>query len=163
MALPIKVQYSIRDAKGITSRTLVHLPSATTLANASAFASAFGALIDAVTSGQLSSIDVCVGVALPGGIKTTPDDESDVEEGGVFVYRDADGRTFRQRIPTLLEALVEAGTRQIDNANAAVQAITDTIVDGDGTTQPVTLAGTDITALVSDKEQFVKNRKGRSL
>lgn len=163
MTLPIKIQYSMRDAKGLVSRTLVHIPSATTLANATTYAQDLGEVIDAVIGGSIESIDICIGIALPGGIKATPDTDTDVEEGAVFVYKDADGRTFRQRLPTFLESLVEAGTRQVDNANAAVQAYTDIIVDGNGTVAPVTLAATDITELVSDKEQFVKNRKGRAV
>ena len=161
MALPIKIQYTIRDEEGLVARTLVHLPTATTLSAATTFAASFGGLIDAVTGGVLESIDVCIGVSLPGGIKTTPDSGSDIEEGAQFVYEDADGRIFRQRLPTFLESLIVAGTRQVDNSNAAVQGVTDAIVTGLAGTAPVTLAGTDITAMVSDKEQFVKNRKGR--
>lgn len=162
MALPIKIQYTIRDAKGFLSRTLVHIPSATTLTNGVTFAQDLGAVVDAVIGGKLESIDLCIGVALPGGIKTDPDADTDIEEGALFVYEDADGRVFRQRLPTFLESLILTGTRQVDNSNAGVQAYTDTIVSGNGTVAPVTLAATDITALVSDKEQFVKNRKGRS-
>ena len=161
MALPIKLQYTIRDEKGFISRTLVHIPSATTLANATAYAQDVAEVIDAVIGGKLESIDVCIGVSLPGGIKITPDANTDIEEGALFVYEDADGRIFRQRLPTFLESLIETGTRQVDNSNAGVQAYTDMIVTGNGTVQASTLAATDLVSLVSDKEQFVKNRKGR--
>lgn len=163
MAIPLKLQYTIRDAKGLSSRTLVHLPSATSVANATTYAGALAAVIDAVIGGSLESIDLCIGIALPGGIKSTPGADTDIEEGAVFVYKDVDGRIFRQRLPTFLESLIETGTRQVDNANAGVQAYTDMVVVGNGTVAPVTLADTQITALFSDKEQFVKNRKGRRL
>ncbi len=111
--------------------------------------------------GKLESIDVCVGVTIPGGLKSDPDADSDIEEGALFVYEDADGRFYKQRVPTFLETLILTGTRQVDNSNAAVQALTDAIITGLDTVAPQTMAATDITALRSDKEQFVKNRKGR--
>lgn len=163
MALPIKVQYTIRDGKGLTSRTLVHLPSATTLANATTYAGAFASAMDDVIGGKIESIDICIGIALPGGLKADPGADSDVEEGAVFVYEDAVGRIFRQRLPTFLESLIEAGTRQVDNSDVNVQAVTDLIVTGNGTQGATTLADTDITALVGDKESFTKNHKGRRL
>lgn len=163
MALPVKLQYTIRDGKGLTSRTLVHLPSATTLANATTYAQAFASAMDDVIGGKIESIDICIGISLPGGLKADPVATSDIEEGAVFVYEDADGRVYRQRLPTFLETLIETGTRQVDNSSVDVQAVTDLIVTGNGTQGAVTLADTDITALVGDKEQFVKNRKGRRM
>jgi hypothetical protein len=163
MALPVKLQYTIRDGKGLTSRTLVHLPSATSLANATTYAQAFASALDDVIGGKIESVDICVGVALPGGLKADPNADSDIEEGAVFVYEDSVGRVFRQRLPTFLETLILTGTRQVDNSNVDVQAVTDLIVTGNGTQGATTLADTDITALVSDKESFVKNRKGRAL
>jgi hypothetical protein len=163
MALPVKLQYTIRDGKGLVSRTLIHLPSATTLANATTYAQAFASAMDDVISGKVESIDICVGVALPGGLKSDPDADSDIEEGAKFIYEDAVGRIYSQRLPTFLESLILPGTRQVDNTSVDVQAVTDLIVTGNGTQGAVTLADTDITAMISDKEQFVKNRKGRTL
>lgn len=164
MPLPLKLQYSIRDAKGITSRTLVHIPTATTVANATTFAQAFAEVIDALIKGQVTSVDLCIGLDISGyDIKDTPDAASDVEEGAVFTYQDALGLLFRQRLPTFDETFVLAGTRQVDTANAGVQAYTDLITDGNGTVAPTAQAGSDLTALITAKEQFVKNRKGRTL
>ena len=141
----------------------MHIPSATSLANATTYAQAFASALDDVIGGKIESVDICIGIALPGGLKADPAANTDIEEGAVFVYEDADGRVFRQRLPTFLESLILTGTRQVDNDSVDVQAVTDLIVTGNGTVGAVTLADTDITALVGDKEQFVKNRKGRRL
>lgn len=164
MALPIKLQYSVKDAKGIVSRTLVHIPDGTSLANATTYAGDLAAVIDALIKGQIVSVDICVGVDLSGlGLKSSPDAASDVEEGAVFTYKTALGLLFRQRLPTYDEATIEPGTRQVDLANAGVEAYTDLIVTGNGTVAPVAQAGGDLTAISSAKEQFVKNRKGRTV
>lgn len=164
MPLPIKLQYSIRDAKGISSRTLVHIPSATTIANATTFAQAFGEVIDALIKGLITSVDLCIGLDISAwDLKAAPDASSDVEEGAAFTYTDALGLLFRQRLPTFDETFVLAGTRQVDLANAGVQAYTDLITAGNGTVSPTAQAGSDLTDLVTAKEQFVKNRKGRTL
>lgn len=164
MPLPLKVQYSIRDAKGITSRTLVHIPSATSIANATAFAQDFGEVIDALILGKLMSVDICIGLDISGwDLKADPDAASDAEEGAAFSYTDALGLLFRQRLPTFSEAFILANTRQVDLANAGVQAYTDMVTAGNGTVSPTAQAGGDLTALVTAKEQFVKNRKGRTL
>lgn len=164
MALPLKLQYSVKDAKGIVSRTLVHIPTATTLANATTYAGNIAAVIDAIILGQIVSVDICIGLDISGlGLKTSPDAASDVEEGALFVYKDALGLRYSQRLPTFDETFILPGTRQVDLANAGVQAYTDDIVTGNGTVQATTQSGSDLTALSNAKEQFVKNRKGRTV
>jgi len=164
MALPLKVQYSIKDAKGIVSRTLVHLPDTTSIANATTYAGNLAEAIDALIKGQIVSVDICVGLDISGlDLKDAPDLASDVEEGALFSYQTALGLLFRQRLPTYDEATILDNTRQVDLSNAGVQAYTDLITDGNGTVSPTAMAGGDLTSLSSAKEQFVKNRKGRTV
>lgn len=162
MPLPIKIQYSVLDDKGLIARTLVHVPSGTSLANAGVFAGDLAGAIDALIHGQIVSVDICIPFDFSGlGLKTAPDANSDVEEGALFGFVDALGLTYRQRLPTFSEAFILANSRNVDLANAAVQAYTDGIITGFSTVAPTTQSGSDLTALRDAKEQFVKNRKGR--
>jgi len=59
-----------------------------------------------------------------------PDPDSDIEEGGEFVFYDAERHIFRNRIPTFDEALILTGTRQIDILDSRVVAYLDLILSG---------------------------------
>lgn len=112
MALVWAGTATVRDAKGETAKIPFHLetPDITAIVDAAddpvEFAQELARLMDAVISGQIIGLKLTILVALPGGIKTAPLDNSDVEEGVTFMLRTTTGAPVRLRIATFDEAFI---------------------------------------------------------
>jgi len=100
------VSYSILDGKGKTGSLPVRIPAgALTLAQVSAYAQDLAELIDNVTSGQITSINVALSVDLPAGLKVAPGAYCDIEEGGLFSFATGTPYVDSPRVPAFLETL----------------------------------------------------------
>lgn len=162
MAVGWGIIYSFRDAKGETSTTELRLPAATTQVRVVDFAGQMATLINSLTTGVITRVGVVLDVSLPGGLRTTPDLDSDVEEGGRFQFGTSGGFYTSMRIPTFDETLVSAGSDAIDTEDSDVAAFVNAMVAGLTTsgavTQPSDTRGEDVVSLVSAKEQFLGSR-----
>lgn len=158
MAVAWDLQFTIRDAKAQISRMKIHVPSTSTIANISAYVSAIAADLDAITDGLLVSAEVNVKIALPGGLKTAPVAGSDVESGALFSFRDTLGLTSRTRVPTFKQSMVSATSRAVDTANSFVTNFVNKMVIGANSILPCSRVESDLTSLISAKEQYVKSR-----
>jgi hypothetical protein len=158
--MAIQVALSILDGKGKTSHMFVNLPSATSVINWTLFASTWAAAIDAVIGGQITNIGVCYRFGLPGGIKASPDADSDVEEGGRMSFRTANNWVTKFRIPTFLESKLLAGTKQMDLTDGDVDGVVDLMIDGEpvGGAEPCDEREDDIETIEVARELFVKDR-----
>jgi len=158
--MPASLVFTITDGKtpGKTSNVLINIPTATTVANATTFAQTVAALIDALISGIITHIGLCYQVALPGGLSTTPNAFSDVEEGAVFSFNTAAGVPTKFRLPTFNETAILSGTKVVDIADPDVAALITAMVTGSGGVAPVDSRDSDVTALRYAREMFTKDR-----
>lgn len=166
MAISWNIIYGIVDEKGAISSTEIHVPGATTFTNALAFAVEMGGLIDTLISGQLYRFGIVADEIFTSGVKTAPEDGSDVEEGGRFQFVTDEGHFTSLRLPTFREEYIVPETRNIDTADADVLAFVTAMIDG------IDLAGAlpvvapsdardeDIDGLSSAKESFTASRRG---
>lgn len=164
MAVPIvSLFYTIEDAKGVKSTTRMNFPTSTDIAVLKEFARSTGTLIDAIIRGRIVDVSVGIGVEnLPGTWKAAALPTADVEEGARFSWRTALGSLPSFRLPTFDEDLMLAGTREVDLADADVDAFVDRITAG--LTQglinvsPSDDRGEDITVLDYARESFTNSR-----
>lgn len=162
MALPYDVVVAIQDGNGAVAHTKVHLPETLAIADVQIFNEDLCTVIDAIIDGKVIGADLVVPLDLSGStIKTDPGAQSDNEKGAMFTFRDADGRTFRMRLPAFSDTFVLANSKDVDQAASEVVAFMTDITTGVLTNAPVSRAGVDITSVATAKQSFTKNRKGR--
>lgn len=166
MATSISLIYSVKDAKNESSTFEVHIPSATSLANATIFAQQMALLIAPLLKGFISRIGIVFSVALPGGIATTADADSDVEEGARLQARTAGGFNTGFRLATFDEAFIAPGGTAVDTEDEDVAALVAAMISGialggvggTGTVSPSDGRDDDITSVTSFKEDFQSSR-----
>jgi hypothetical protein len=157
--MAIEINIGLIDDEGKPSSTGCWLPDATTLAAAQTFAAAFAQLIDNMTEGKLTGINMIYHVALPGGLKANPIANSDVEQGAIFVYADAQNFKTSLRVAAVSKAKIVANSDAVDLADADVIALNLAMTAGIAGTQPSTNRGDDLTALLSAKESYKRQRR----
>lgn len=136
----------------------VFLPPATTLAQAGGFVTGFAPLIDAITGGVIVGAEVTLPLALPGGLKTTPDAGATVHRGGLFGFDNPSPYKWSQYVgsltPTLFNGkLVNVGDTDV---NAYLTAMESGITVSGTPVQPTNEYDDDLTTNVSAREAFRK-------
>lgn len=160
------ILYSIEDEKGKRSTTEIKLPGATAYDDVRIFAAQMAPLIDALITGAIVRIGISDTLDLPGGLAAAPAANSDVEEGGRFQWRTNGGYYTGLRLPTFDEAMINAGSRDVNLADTDVAAFLAAMKDGidlvseggSGVIQPSDYRDDDITALEFAREQFQSSR-----
>lgn len=158
MAVTVCLSVTIRDEKQSLATLSICFPGATTLAAAETFANTWLVSLKALILGEIVSARVYADIAIPVAAQGGPEDGADVEEGGLFIFRDANGFQSRVRVPTFKETLIQGGSRLIETGDPDVTTFVNQVIAGLAGTNPSTSHGDDITALYSAKEQFVKSR-----
>lgn len=163
MALPVDLLVSFLDGNGNSSRTIVHLASTVTLAEAVATGQAIAPVLDALSEAKVTGVDIVYHADLSAlTLKADPVADSDNEDGALFIFTDADGRIYRTRVPAIDHTYVLPNSKDLDTTASQVTDWTGGITGGfGGGPDPVTKAGTDITTIKSQKQSFSKNLKGR--
>jgi len=163
---PITLVLTIEDGKGSQSQMLFNITNTSTdtdIQDQLEVARQSQLLIDSCIGGQIVRCGLIVDVDLDAGIKTTPDIDSDVEEGAQFIWKSETNHNTGTRIPTFLESKINNTLRTVDMTDADVIALNDAIIDGIEVTAPRVIEfqdnrGDDITFIQSAREHFVKSR-----
>lgn len=159
------VTLTIKDAKGQTARCEANLPTGTGQVTAVNFAEEFAIAVNSFIGGAVVAIAITDNIALPEEIaENVPDVASDVEEGGLFIFRTENDFTTKIRLPSMAERVILAGTKQIDLTDTDVDAFVDLMIDGvtdivNGDALPSDTRDDDIVSVASAKENF-RPRKG---
>lgn len=153
------VTVTIRDAKGKTARVEANLPTGTGQVTATNFAEDLAVAIYNIISGEVIGLSITDNLDLPGAIEPGAGSTSDVEEGGLFVFRTENNYITKMRVPTLLESHILAGTNTVDLADTDVDTFVDLMVDGledivNGDALPSDSRDDDIVSVASAKEDF---------
>lgn len=157
--MAVSVLFTIRDDKGARSLVEIYLPSATTIALAQDFIDDVAPLIEALITGAIERVGICLSGALPGGLRANPLAGSDVEEGARFIFNSAGGFSTSLRIPTFDEQYVLDNSNLVDTAAGAVTSFVAGMTAGLATVQPTDYRSADITSLKSAREDFQRSRK----
>ena len=152
--------FTIQDENNKKAVTRFYAPDTLTAAQAAEGAQLLAGLIDAVVGGKITSISLCLIVALPGGLKANPAANTDVEEGARFGWLTSQANLASNRFATFLETKLTGEV--VNQADAAVTALKNAIISGiavtAGTMTFVDSRGEDITSLSSARDQHKKER-----
>jgi hypothetical protein len=129
MATVTNISYSFQDADGNRATTIISLPSTTLFADLTDFASDAAILLDAVSDAVITDIAITYTVALPGGIKTDPVANSNVQESALFTLNAAN-TVYKAgiRVPALVQAMFTG--REVDTTDADITALVNALVSG---------------------------------
>lgn len=148
------VSFALIDDNDGRKTVNVFLPAATTQANIATFAASFAALLDAVTGLQIDGISYTIDVAIPGGLKTSPTADYEVERGAQFSFANASRYKWGHYAPGWLNELFVGD--EIDLEGAGVAAYVNAFVDGLSGTNPTNGYAFDLTSLAASKKTHRK-------
>ena len=124
------ISFTLLDDDGDTSTVPVHVQDGETFDNYELGAVALAELIDAITGCQVTSINLNVGIDLPGTIKANPVANIETQKGANFLFGTEGRYNHGIRVPGLLPTLFVQDA--VNLADGDVTAFTDAIVDGTG-------------------------------
>ena len=155
---------SVKDAKNQTASFEYDTPDTAGIITTTELAGEIAQAAAQMMLGQIVGISIITNIDTSEDFNTPPNANSDVEEGALFTFGAANGGDKQLRLPTFDEQFLLAGTKQVDLADGDVDAFVDLMLNGrtdvvNGNVAPVSYRGSDLTTLVSAKEQF-KPRKG---
>lgn len=157
--MAVSVLFTIRDAKDARSLVEFYLPDATTIADAQTWITAAAPLLNALITGAIERVGVCLSAALPGGLRASPLANSDVEEGAKFIFNSTGGYQTSVRIPTFDETHMVAGSTQVDTTAGPVASFVAGMTAGLSLIEPTDYRGADIVSLRSARESFQRSRR----
>lgn len=158
------VTFSIQDSKGKISPMKLNFPENVDVGILRTnFIPTTATLLNAIIKGKIISAGIGLEVDLSSAtIRTTPDVDSDVEEGSWWPCKAANGAETGFRIPTFDEAKLISGTEFVDLADDDVSDFAERILLGQTVTltnvSPSTDRGEDITNIHAPYEQFKASR-----
>lgn len=128
--MAFSVMFTIEDAKGANSTTEVNVPLSVAWTDITLFAASLAQIIDPLMKGKITRIGVCASLPLPGILKDSADPTADVEEGARFQFITAGGFPTAMRLPTFDEALIVAGTTEVDLTDGGVSTFVQAMESG---------------------------------
>lgn len=157
----------VRDAKAQIGKIILHLDSVDFLDmtdpndDPGAYIQQFVTQLDGLVRGKIVDIKLTLNVALPGGLKVSPNLNSDIEEGARLVWRTENNTTVKTRFPTWDETYVTPGGNLTDDPD--VEDFIFLITHPEETaanwnTGPTDQRGARIIELVKDREDFQATR-----
>ncbi len=151
---------TVLDELGVTATSLAHVDvdPATTLAAVATAAGAWAADLDPIIGGQITGLRVTLNVPVPGGLKTTPDAGSRVEQTGLFNFGvAANGRRYGVSVPSLSDGKIAGG--KINILDTDVQAFIDLLKTAVTAIGFVNSAGQEFTRAIDAVLSFRKHRR----
>ena len=142
----------------------ISFPDTATTADLAVFGQEFALLLQDCLDGAIEAISISRDVALPSGLRLSPNPNTDVEEGALFVWGSLNGFTTKFRIPTFSESLISPNSINVAQGAAPVSALATAIIAGlpsAPTADPSTISGDDIVLLRSATESFQRSRRRR--
>lgn len=114
----------MQDAKGERTSIPIYMrydPAVATLSSIAAFIAGNVTQLDAITDGQIVSSSLSLQYALPGGIKTAPVADCDVEETGLLTYLtdSPTKRSFAEDIGAFAQTKFVAGKINLADTDVA--------------------------------------------
>lgn len=156
--------FSIQDIKGKVSVTKINFPVNVDIGVLrSNFVPSTATLINALIKGKIISAGVGLEVDLSSAtIRSTPDADSDVEEGAWWPMRAANGADAGFRLPTFDETNFKIGSKFVDLTDTDPAALAARLISGQTVSltnvSPSTDRGEDIVAVDPPYEQFKASR-----
>lgn len=132
MALAVAINFVIKDSKGKSSKSVLHVPTGFTMAQYLEFATAAGQILADASTGEIMSISVGVNLNLATAtIRAAALTGADIAQKAFFAVRSVvNGLIAKFYVPTLAETNVLVGSDELDTADADVAALMTIYEDG---------------------------------
>ncbi len=143
-----------RDDAGKSKTLPVFFTSSVTPANVQTFLTAFAPLYNDVIDGVIESAELTLDMTLPGGLRTTPVDDSTVRRGATESFSTPGRFAWSLYVPSFSLTKITGGN--IDIADADVIAFNAAYVTGAGGFTPSNGLGLDLTGFLHAEEAFRK-------
>lgn len=165
MALATTIVFALEDDKGKTSNTKIRVPNTFAIADYVQFAQAAAQLIVNITNARVTGVSVNFGLDISSiGLKTVVSGVASVATKIQGLFSTASGILAKWLIPAPLETKVVAGSDDFDQTDTDIAALITANEDGiavtGGTLQPTNGRGSDITAVSTMKETFLRRSPG---
>lgn len=159
MAIAYDLVVVLEDATGKNASTTLNVPRGGSLSDYSDFAVGIAQNIDAIVSGKISGIDLCLEADLSGLALNNAEDNSDVEELMAFQFRTAEGRPVNLNLPGISEGGPYAKTsNDLDQSEIPMAQVIAMMENGittsGGLIQPCDVAEDDIVDTNYARERF---------
>lgn len=120
-------------------------------------------LLNAIITGKIINAGIGIEVDISGAtIRSTPDANADVEEGALFTGITAIGSDTTFRVPTIDEAMFNAGTQNINFADTDMAAFILRVINGQTVglvnVSPSDNRGEDVTDITTGVDSFQSSR-----
>lgn len=163
--MPFQLIYSVEDDSGDVGETAIDVPITFNLSQYGEFATAMATFLDAILSGKVTAAKLCFNADLSGLTGNTADSQANREAKASFQYMSALGYQVGVNVPGCPDSVVLSGSDDLNLGNAAVAAFDSMMLNGlavtGGTIVPCDVGESDITSLVSAREEFVSSgRRG---
>lgn len=158
MALALIVQIDFVDAKNKTSFTRVRVPNGFTIAQYTTFAQSLAQAVTNISGCRVTGASIGLNFTFT-GLAAAATEAADVATKAYFKVRSAVAGFFAKfYLPTFDEALVLAGTDEINQADTAVAAYITLVETGDGFVIPSDKYGGDLAEVTVAREHFMEHR-----
>lgn len=159
--MAISVVFTISDAKGDQSTFSIPIPSSVLIDDIADFAQALADLIEPLCNGALRDLHFTIPVPFTPWAAAAS--ISDIQEKARFAFRTVNGFLKHVSIPTAVESIFAAGSRDVDLADTDVAAFVTAMVDGitvnTHDVEPCDVRDEDLTELESATEAWGKARR----
>jgi hypothetical protein len=163
--LSIQSYLTVLDSKGKTADINFNHPTDTSIDVLKTAMRELATRVDALITGQVVYAGIVITVVLSDAldIKDNPTIDSDVEEGGRFVFETSEGALTTFRLPTIDETWFDSVTGLLEfTEDDAVDDFIQRVISGQTVVvtnvSPSDVYGDDITAFVSASENFLTSR-----
>jgi hypothetical protein len=161
-----QITFTVADEKGDTSTITIPVPDSTALTDLPLMAQALADLLEPMVTGGLVNAFIRIVPTITGWAAAAAAD-SDVQEKAEFALRTAGGFVKRLNLPTFLESLFNANSKDVNQADADVSAFVTALEDGidltgaggSGIVQPCDLREEDLTSLLYATENWGRRRQ----
>lgn len=158
MAIAFDITYTVSDNDGDQATTTVKVPTTFTLSDYGEFGAAMAELIDDIIEGRVDAADLCLSADLAGLVGNVAVGGSDVEEIAAFQFLTSDNRAVNVNIPAMSEAIVGAGSDDLNQADPLVAPFITAMESGisvtGGTITPCDIGEDDIVSTKYAREKF---------
>jgi len=156
MALVNLVSFQITDFAGKVKAMPIYFPATATLTELAEFVTDFSPLLDDVIDGKITSAEITIQAALPGGLKADAVDGNRVREGALLSYVAADTNYRHSVFVPSWENAGFAGDTVLETGDYA--AVEDALVAGavDDAPFPSDRYANDLTSYIEGVRTFRK-------
>lgn len=152
------INFRMKDSEtdGTLATIPVRIPSGQSLATIQAYVDIMAPLLDAVSGAYIDSIDVTVGLTVPGGVAVAADAGILNERGGLISFETTGPRRDSFRIPAIKTSIMSGSEFSLSDTDVAalITALTGETTANGEQVQPVTAQDYQFTTALAGKKSF---------